>query len=587
MALDGMMLSLVARQLQTTLADGKVDKIYQPTKEELILAFRTPLGNRRLLLSAKASSPRVHLTELAVENPPQPPMFCMLLRKWIGNARLLSITQAGFERVLAFSFSTVNELGDPTVLTLYAEIMGRYSNLILVAENGRIIDSIQRVGVDKSSLRQILPGLPYQNPPPQQRMNLVEAGPAAVVQALLASPRDIEIGKLLQETLEGASPLLSREVAHQGCDGNPVVQSAIGAKEVAGLTLSLTRLAKRLTENDPLPTMLLTLEGEPKDITFFPITQYGAAMQQKTFPDLSSLLDAFYGKKDAGDRMKQKMSDFSRMITAKIERIERKLAAQQVDLLACRDRDSLRHRGDLLSASLYLLEKGQREITVTDYFEEAAPEVTIELDPRLTPVQNVQKYYKEYRRQDTAEKMLLSLMEQGKTELAYLDTVYDAMTRAESEAELQAIRLELAEGGYLRMAGRKKKPEGKLKPITYRSSDGFLLLCGRNNLQNERLTLKDSRKEDLWFHVQKQPGSHVIIVTEGREVPDTTLTEAATLAAYHSKARNGRKVVVDYTPIRFVKKQPNGKPGMVIYENFRSAVVDPSEELANRLLERG
>lgn len=586
MALDGMMLSLLKSELSEALLGGRVDKIYQPVKEELILAIRSQLGNRRLLLCARAASPRAHFTSISVENPKQPPMFCMLLRKWIGNAKLIDIRQPGFERVLFFDFETVNELGDTVTVTLAAEIMGRYSNLILIGPDGRILDSVKRVGADRSSLRQILPGLRYEDPPPQQRVDLLSDGVTAAIDSLKSSTRDIELGKLLQETLAGASPILAREIAHRALGGISALKSELTETQYAVLAAELEKLCVVLRDNNAEPTMVLMPDGSPKDFSFMPIAQYGNAMQIQSYSGLSVMLDAFYGEKDAVDRMKQKMSDFSRLITSRIERIERKLCAQKEELLKCKNRDQLRRFGDLLSSNMYQLEKGMNRITVSDLFEEEGKDVTIPLDIRLTPVQNVQRYYKEYRRADTAEKMLKELITQGEQELEYLDTVYDLMTRARTEAELSAIRAELGEGGYLKMpaTGGKKRQDQKLLPLRYRSSDGFLILSGRNNIQNDRLTLKDSRNNDIWFHTQKIAGSHTVVITEGETVPDRTLTEAAVIAAANSKARNSAKVAVDYTVIKNVKKQPGGKPGMVIYENYSTAIVDPDEALVQSLL---
>lgn len=585
MALDGMMLSLLKDELSRALIGSRVDKVYQPVKEELILAIRAQRENRRLLLCAHAASARAHFTAISVENPKQPPMFCMLLRKWVSNAKLVAIRQPGFERVLFFDFETTNDLGDTVIVTLAAELMGRYSNVILIGSDGRIIDSIRRVGADRSSLRQILPGLRYENPPPQERIDLLTDGVEVVIAALKESPRDIDLAKLLQETLSGASPLLARELVHRALGGISVNKSEVSQAQYAALTAELERLCAMLKEGRCEPTTVLTPDGAPKDFSFLPVMQYGNAMQVQRFDEISTMLDAFYGEKDAVDRMKQKMSDFSRLITSRIERIERKLAAQKQELLDCKNRDQLRRFGDLLSANMYQLEKGMNRITVPDFFDEAGGEVTIPLDIRQTPVQNVQRYYKEYRRADTAEKMLKELITQGEQELAYLDTVYDLMTRARSEAELAAIRAELSDGGYIKAAaGGKKKQEQRLLPLQYRSSDGFLILSGRNNLQNERLTLKDSQKSDIWFHTQKIAGSHTVLVTEGREVTNRALTEAAVIAAVNSKARNSAKVPVDYTTIKNVKKQPGGKPGMVIYEHFSTAIVDPDEALAQSLM---
>lgn len=586
MALDGMMLSMLKEELKSELINARIDKIHQPVKEELVISMRSRSGSKKLLVCARAEAPRAHFTTLSMENPKQPPMFCMLMRKWLSNARLLDIRQPGFERVLMFDFETANEFGDIVTVTLVAEIMGRYSNIILVGPDGRIIDSVKRVGADKSSLRQILPGLSYHNPPPQTKTDIMQQGTEAVIEAMRFSARDIDAAKLLQEILEGASPVLAREIIHRAMGGISKIKSELTEENYSAIKLELEKLRETLISREICPTMLL-LNGTPKDFSFIDIAQYGQAMPRRIFESISQLLDAFYGEKDIADRMKQRMSDFSRLITSRMERIERKLCAQKEELLQCKNRDSLRRCADLLSANLYRLEKGMGSIILEDYFEEGCPEIRIELDNRLTPTQNIQRYYKEYRRADTAEKMLVDMIAQGEQELEYLDTVYDLMNRARTEMELAAIRAELAEGGYIRSQPQngKKKQEQKLQPLKYRSSEGFLILCGRNNIQNDRLTLKESRGGDIWFHTQKIAGSHTVIITEGKKPSNQTLFEAAVIAAYNSKARNSAKVPVDYTAIKNVKKQPGGKPGMVIYDNFSTAIVDPDEALVTALAE--
>ena len=586
MALDGLTLSLLRLELLKELENAKIDKIYQPVKEELVIALRCRGENKKLLICARAETPRVHITSLSTENPKQPPMFCMLMRKWLTGARLINIRQPGFERVLLLDFETTNELGDVVTVTIAAEVMGRYSNIILIGPDGRIIDSVKRVGADKSSIRQVLPGLRYQDPPPQTKTDLIKEGSSAVIEAMKYSMRDIDAAKLLQEVLEGASPLLAREIIHRAMGGVSKPQSELTEQNYLDIQKALDDVAKMIKGGECSPTMV-ALNGVPKDFSFIELNQYGNAAQIRGFETISSMLDAFYGEKDAADRMKQRMSDFSKLLASRIERIERKLCAQKEELLQCKNRDNLRRIGDLLSANIYRLEKGMSKVVLEDYFEQDCPEITIDLDIRLTPAQNIQRYYKEYRKADTAEKMLIDMIEQGEQELNYLDSVYDLMSRARNEAELSAIKAELAEGGYIKsnLPNGKKRPEQKLPPMRYRSSDGFTILCGRNNIQNDRLTLKESRGNDIWFHVQKMAGSHVIIQTEGKEVPNQTLFEAAVIAAYNSTARNSAKVPVDYTAVKNVKKHPAKKPGMVIYENYTTAIIDPDGALVGSLAE--
>ena len=582
MALDGIFLYLLRQELCEALVGARVEKIYQPTREEVVLSFRGMKGNHKLLLSAKSSGARLHLTGLAVENPKQPPMLCMLMRKTIGSGRLTDITQSGFERVLHLCFETTDELGDPTNVTLVAELTGRNANLILLDGANKIIDAVKRVGPDKSSVRTVLPGLSYQSPPPQDKLPIT-AGWERITSAILDTERDIILAKRIGEVLEGASPLLCRELCDAALQGSDALLSALDDGDRARLGQVLCKLQEDVEQCNTSPILLQTQEGELKEFYCFDIAQYGSLYQKVPQQNLSELLDAFYGRRDARDRMRQRMSDFERTITARIERVERKLSAQRQELLECRDRDFLRVAGDLISSSLHLLHKGMDSVTLENYYEEGMPPLSIKLDPKLTPVANAQKYYRDYRRAATAEKMLGELIASAEEELSYLDSVYDLMQRATSEQELAAIREELSQSGYLRHTGGKKQKSAPLSPLQYRSSDGFVILSGRNNLQNDRLTLKDSRKEDIWLHTQRIPGSHTVIITGGREVPDSTLTEAAVIAATNSKARGSKKVPVDYTLIKNVRKQPGAKPGMVIYDSFKTAFVDPDEAVASSL----
>ena len=587
MALDGALLHLLKREIESVSLGARVDKIYQPAKEELILFLRNQNETKRLFLSCRAAGPRVHFTELPVENPKQPPMFCMLMRKHLGSAKLIQIRQPGLERVLFLDFEGINEMGDTVIYTLAAELMGRNSNIILIGPENTVIDAMRRVGFDKSTVRQILPGLHYQLPPPQERIALTEPAEVLIEKVKSCPKRESPLGEALGFLLEGASPLLCREIAYFACRGAETAACGLSGEEESRLRFFLTSIRQILEGAPPTPTMVLTAEGEPKDFSFVAIRQYGSSCITREYEDFSKLLDQFYGEKDASDRMRQKMGDLFRLVSNRTDRIARKLQAQEGELTTCRKRDSLKMFGDLLSANLYLLQKGEKSVSVPNFYEEGAPEISIPLDPRLTPTQNVQRYYKEYRKADTAEKKLTALMEESRKELEYLDTVFDLMTRAKSEAELAAIRAELAEEGYVRAApgSRKKKEEEKLPPLRYRSSDGFLILSGRNNLQNDRITLRQSKNGDLWLHTQKIPGSHTVVVTEGKKLPDRTILEAAIIAATNSKARSAKKVPVDYTLIKNVKKQPGGKPGMVIYENFKTAIVDPDEALVASLAE--
>ena len=585
MALDGMFIHLLALELKEKLTGSRVEKIYQPTNEEIVILLRNKDGNHRLLISARANSSRAHLTEFSVDNPKEPPMFCMLMRKWLGGAQLADITQSGFDRILYFKFNSTNELGDPVQITIAAELMGRRSNIILLGNENKIIDSVKRIGIDLSSVRQILPGKEYQEPPKQEKIPVTSGG-KQIVDAMVSSVRDIDAAKLLGETLEGASPLICRELVFRSCMGQTPVKSELTEKMLSNLVDQLYDLKDIVVNGKAEPSMLMDETGAPKEFYYLNISQYKSLATTNEYASLSALLDSFYGRRDESERTKQRAGDMIRHVKSKIERIERKLAAQREELLECAGRESFRILGDILSSNAYLIEKGMKEITLTNFFDENGGEVTIELDIMLTPAQNIQRYYKKYKKAATAEKMLLNLINDGEAEAEYLDAVLDSINRSKNETEINAVREELASGGYLRdnrKKSEKKQKSNKLKPLAYRSTDGFLIISGRNNVQNDLLTLKDSKKDDMWFHVQKIAGSHTVIVCEGKTPPARTMNEAAIIAATNSKAKNSRKIPVDYTVIKNVKKIPGSKPGMVTYENFSTAIIDPDIQMVEAL----
>lgn len=584
MPLDGIFLNRLKNELTGLLLNGRVDKIHQPAKETIVIAMRAQGGNHKLLISASASNPRVHFTAQPQDNPKSPPMFCMLMRKHLTGAKLVDIRQVGLDRILQFDFETVNEMGDRVVMTLAVEIMGRHSNIILIGPDRRIVDSVKRINDEMSRVRPILPGMTYTLVPAQNRLSLFEAAPAQIVERVQAGP-DLELSKALLQALEGVSPLVCREIAHHTARGAEVTVSKLNEEHLMRLKFYLSQLIDQLTASETHPTMLVDAAGKPKDFTFLDINQYGHALVCRSYDTYSDLLDHFYNERDRIDRMHQRGADLLKLLVNLADRTARKLAAQREELKTSTEREQLKIYGDLINSNLYRLEKGQKTASLENFYQEGNPAVEIELDPRLTPSQNAQRYYAQYRKADTAEKKLRALIEQGEAEQQYFESVFDELSRASLESELTAIRAELAAGGYLKRIAKRGMKEEKLPPLRFLSDDGFPILCGRNNTQNDSLTLKESRNSDLWFHTQKIPGSHVIVITEGREVPDRTLEQACVIAAYHSKAREAGKVPVDYTEVRNVWKHPSGKPGLVLYEPYQTAVVLPDEQLVQRLVQ--
>ena len=588
MPLDGLFLHFLKLEIEEKALGARVDKIAQPSREELVLHMRGNKETHKLLLCGSASNPRVHFIEQAPENPQVPPAFCMLLRKRLGGGRLIGVRQIGLDRILHLDFTATNELGDSVEITVAVEIMGRHSNVVVIDGERKIIDSLRRVDAETSSVRLVLPGMRYVLPPEQAKVNLMESDPAQIVETLREG-RDIALEKALMERLEGFSTLVCREAATFATRGAEVMADSLTKEQAERLIFYLNEVRRVLTEGKPSPVMILEKEGRPRDFSSLPIRQYGASMLVREYPECSALLEAFFAERDRMERIRQRSGDLLKLLASASDRIARRVANQKAELEQSRERERLKQKGDLISANLYNIRKGDTKAVVQNFYDEAGAELEIELDMLLTPTQNAQRYYILYRKADTAEKHLTKLISQGEDEIVYLDSVFDALTRANGGAELEAIRKELVGSGYLRRRGaqndKRAVKEQKLPPLKYCSADGFIILCGRNNVQNDNLTLKEAKKTDLWLHTKNIPGSHVIILADGKDIPDTTIRQAAIIAAYNSKGRESSKVAVDYTQIKNVRKPGGAKPGMVIYENYRTVLVDPDEELVRALAE--
>ena len=576
MAFDGATIRHVCAELRAAVG-AHVEKIYMPAREDVILALKWKGGSGRLLMTANAGSPRLHFTSAAAENPQTPPMFCMLLRKHLGAARLTDVRQDGLERIVYLDFDAVSEIGDPVRFTLAVEVMGRRSNIILVNGEGRIVDAVKRVDAEMSSVRQVLPGMAYTLPPSQQTACVLGCTPEEALEAVLREGDTLSLQKAILASLQGFSPLLAREGAFAaGADG---LDHAFDMDEAArGRLLDwLGGVAGLIRDCGGRPVMLLDEDGKPADFTFLPIRQYGALRTLREYPSFSALLDAFYGERTRLDRMKQRSHDLLVLLQNARDRAARKVAVQKQELETSRRREELRLRAELLTANAHGIPRGSTSVKLVNYYDPELSEIEIPLDGRLSAIENAQKLYAEYRKAATAEQMLTGLIEKGEEQVLYLESVLDAVTRSQGESELAEIRRELAETGYVKRRSLGRSKPVRVPPMRYLSDDGFVILAGRNNLQNDRLTLREADRGDIWFHAQKIPGSHVIVCTEGREVPDRTLTQAAELAAWHSQARESLNVPVDYTRIRCVKKPQGAAPGRVIYTDYKTAYVNPKE----------
>ena len=584
MPLDALCLSGVVHELQNALSGANIDKIYQPGRDEVVLALRAPAGNVKLLLSANPSHPRAHLTQISRENPDKPPMFCMLLRKHLSGARLLELVQPPMERVVDLRLEALDELGDRVERRLVLEAMGRHSNLILLDGEGRIMDCLRRVDSDMSARRQVLPGLFYRLPPAQEKLAPSSLDRAALESALAAAPEESPADKWLLDTFGGLSPLICRELAFRAGGATDARLHQMGEGGRSRLLDELEGLLRSVQENSFTPVML-EKEGHPSDFTFQPISQYGPAVSCVPFPSFSALLDRFYEQRENQERVHQRGQDLIRSVTNARDRAARKIGLQEQELAATRDRERLRQFGDIITSNLHAMEKGMSRLTAADFYDPECPQIHIPLDPLLTPQQNAAKYYKEYNKAKTAESILTLQLEKGRRDLDYLNSVLEAIALAEGERDLQEIRQELTDTGYLRRPS-KARDRGKRvasKPMEFRSSSGLRISVGKNNTQNDLLTTKQAFKSDLWFHTQKIHGSHVILWTEGGQPDLTSIQEAAQLAAWFSQGRESGKVAVDYTPVKYVKKPGGARPGMVVYTTYETAYVAPDGELARRL----
>lgn len=580
MALDGAFLFAVKNELKP-LIGGRIEKIHQPSREEIIISIRTRQGSKKLYISANAGSARVHITEKSVDNPQTPPMFCMLLRKRLGNGKLIDIRQDGLERILFLDFECVNELGDVVVITLACEIMGRCSNLIIIGSDGKIIDSIKRVDSDMSRERMVLPSMTYTFPPKSDRLNFLNAEPEQIIMKLRENG-SAELSKALIRAFEGISPVLAREwtfFAGRGIhlDGN------VDGDSLDRLLFIIKRTREQLINGECCFNVASTKEGMLKDFSFIRLSQFGNLMYTKEIPSACELLDYFYSERDSTVRTKQRANDLFRLLVNLIDRTERRISVQREELSACADKDYFKLCGDLISANMYRIKKGDSVAVVENFYDENYPTVEIKLDVRKTPSQNSQHYYSEYKKAVTAEKKLAEQIDRGEEELQYLDSVFDSLSRATSENDIIQLRLELREQGYIKSVNGRAKPPKALPPIEYRSSDGFTILVGRNNYQNDKLSLKFAEKNDIWLHTQTITGSHVIIVTDGVTPPDSTIEEAAVIAAVNSKGRDSNLVPVDYCFARYVKKSSGAKPGKVIFTNYKTAFVKPDTEIESKL----
>lgn len=579
MPLDAVCLNAVVNELDDILAGAKVDKIQQPEKDEIIISLRTRNGNHRLLISAGTGDARMHLSTASFENPQQPPMFCMLLRKHLTGAVLTHVRQIPGERAAELIFSVSGVFGDVEEKRLVAEMMGRYSNIILVSGDETIIDCMRRVDITMSEKRQVLPGLKYRVPPPQSKISIFsqEIPPDVRPELMAERPAD----KWLMDTFAGISPLGCREIAFAAFGET---EYRLSGKSIGALIEAVRAVRFAIEEKCFTPYMLTGEDGRPADFYCFPVRQYGSARKCVRQDSFSQLLEEFYSGRANAERVRQRSASMTKTIKNARDRLSRKLALQNEELKKTFGRERLRQLGDIVSANLHIMRRGMTALRAEDFYDPDGRECEIPLDPAKSPQENAARFYKEYTKAKNAEKILTEQILSGEAELDYLNSVLEETERATGERDLAEIRQELERTGYLKKQSRnqKQKPQ-RSEPMRFLSGTGQLIRVGKNNTQNDELTLRSSSKTDIWLHAQKIHGSHVVISAEGGKTDETTLYEAACLAALYSKASDSSGVPVDYTLIKYVKKPSGAKPGMVIYTDYKTIYVTPDKNLPERL----
>ncbi|MBU5254690.1 Rqc2 family fibronectin-binding protein [Tissierella praeacuta] len=586
MSFDGIVTKSVVKELREKLIGGRVDKVYQQEKDEILFHIHSKGINYKLIMSASSNNPRVYLTDYSKKNPPEPPMFCMLLRKHLIGGIILNIEQFNLDRVIFIDISAIDELGQPTEKRIVIEIMGKHSNIILIDKSSfKIVDSVKRIYEDMSRVRQILPGMIYEYPPLQDKVNPLDIAKEDFFSIMDSADKNLPCFKFLYFNYLGLSPLISREICF---DAGIDIDRNLGSMyedDRTSLYISFNKFMNQISREEFNPVSVLN-NNKTEILAFhaLELNQFGTE-NRVFFDSISNLLDNFYRRKDIIDRIGQKSQSIKKSIQVKLDRANNKLGKQKEELLESQDREKYKIYADLISANLHLIPRGVNSIELENFYDENMNKLNIPLDIKLSPVANAQRYYKKYSKLKNAHQLLLEQIPNTEDEISYLENVLMSIENSTEIEELDEIKEELISEGYIKgyIKKKKKKEESVSKPLHYISKDGFNIYVGKNNKQNDYLTLKLSRKDDIWLHVQNMPGSHVIIEKMGKTIPLSTIEEAAILASYYSKGKNSNHVPVDYTERKNVKKPKNAKAGMVIYEDFKTIIINPSKELVDNI----
>lgn len=568
MAFDGITVAGMTKELKDTLEGGRISKIAQPETDELLLTVKTPDGQKRLCISASASLPLIYLTSGNKPSPMTAPNFCMLLRKHISNGRIVSVNQPGLERIIRLEIEHLDELGDLCRKTLVVEIMGKHSNIIFCAEDGTILDSIKHVSAQMSSVREVLPGRPYFIPDTQKKLDPLNVQEEDFALELAAHP--MPLGKALYSSFTGISPVAAEEVCWlAGLD------SGISPKELSPDLLShlyrqFCYYLEPVKKGEFSPAIYY--DGEkPKEFSVLPLSHYGNCRREEC-PSVSDMLYTFYASRDAQTRIRQKSTDLRHVVQTALERNRKKYDLQHRQLSDTRTREKFKVYGELLHTYGYSLEEGAKKLDALNYYTNEM--VTIPLDPQKTAMENAASYFEKYNKQKRTFEALSVHIQETRNEIDYLESVSRSLDMARTEADLAQIKEELIQSGYIRRKASKKKEKLTSRPLHYLSSDGFHMYVGKNNLQNEELTFHFANGNDWWFHAKGVPGSHVIVRTNGEELPDRAFEEAGRLAAHYSKSGNAEKVEIDYVEKKHVKKPAGSRPGFVVYYTNYSLMID-------------
>ncbi len=583
MAFDSGMLCAILREINTRARDAKVEKIQQPQKDEIVITLHSAQNreNLRLSINAGANNPKIGFTEMQKENPAAAPMLCMLLRKQLGGGRFIEARQIGFDRIAELEFACKDEMGFAVKRFLIVEIMGKYSNLLLTDENKRIITALKMIDFSTSRLRQILPGMTYETPPAQNKADIFSVTEAELSGKICDADGSLPLAKFILNSFLGISPLVSRELCYRATGRT---DTSLDNTLTSDVYKAISDFRSVFDSNSFTPTIVYDEADKPIEFCFMKIKQYGDGVKTESFESFGSMLDVYFEKRDLADKIKQRGQDIIKLVSNATSRLNKKIDLQTEELAECAEGETFKLYGDLITANLYALKRGDSVCKLINYYSENCEEIEIELDTRLSPAQNAQRYYKKYNKCKNAKHYLTEQIDAAREELRYLESVSQALQSAETESDLAEIRLELAKSGYAsRMHSLKTGKVPPSKPLEFVTTNGYRVVCGKNNTQNDILTFKTASKGDLWFHVKGAPGSHVVMFCDGEEPPEIDYTEAAVIAATYSGVGERGQIPVDYTRVKNIKKPPASKPGFVTYSTNYTAYVEPSDKLCESL----